>query len=47
MGIERRGYQEGGENMVSPDDAMLSYDQAVEKSRQERINKNALAQPKI
>jgi hypothetical protein len=47
MGIERRGYQEGGESMVSPDDAMLSYDQAVEKSRQERINKNALAQPKI
>jgi hypothetical protein len=47
MGIERRGYQEGGENMVSPDDAMLSYDQAVEKSRQERINKNALAQQKF
>jgi hypothetical protein len=47
MGIERRGYQEGGENMVSPDDAMLSYDQAVEKSRQERINKNALANQKF
>jgi hypothetical protein len=47
MGIERRGYQEGGENMVSPDDAMLSYDQAVEKSRQEQINKNALAQQKF
>jgi hypothetical protein len=31
MGVERRGYQEGGESMVSPDDAMLSYDQAVEK----------------
>jgi hypothetical protein len=47
MGIERRGYQEGGESMVSPDDAMLSYDQAVEKSRQEQINKNALAQQKF
>jgi hypothetical protein len=47
MGIERRGYQEGGESMVSPDDAMLSYDQAVEKSRQERINKNALANQKF
>jgi hypothetical protein len=47
MGIERRGYQEGGESMVSPDDAMLSYDQAVEKNRQEQINKNALAQQKF
>jgi hypothetical protein len=47
IGIERRGYQEGGESMVSPDDAMLSYDQAVEKSRQEQINKNALAQQKF
>jgi hypothetical protein len=47
MGIERRGYAGGGESMVSPDDDMLSYEQAVEKNRQEQMGKNALASQKF